>query len=352
MPQVSIRNSVQLAVDQANERQAVKGWRFEVEALDDSSDPATGEAAARRLAEDPDVIGVVGTYNSGVAAEVSPVLGEAGIAMLSPANTDPALTVSADPANPVRPEEGYFRLVASDRVQGPFLAQSAYDDLGARRVAVVSETKPVSKGLADAFVSDFQSRGGTVVFNQVVPDGTTAYQEVATAISAQQPDLVFFGGEYESAAEFSKQASEAGVTVPVMGGDGIKDDAYITEAGEASNDDLASTVGAPLASLPPAASFAEAYEVAGFEDPASDFGVYAYDAANVLIAAAKGPLEGADQVDEEGRADVMANIQGTDMDGASGPVAFDQFGDTRTQVFSLYRVTDGMWTPIKTATVP
>src|SRR4051812_36209444 len=90
-----IRNSVQAAVNEANARKALAGWKFEVKAEDDSSDPTTGEAAARRLVADGNVIGVVGTYNSGVAAKVAPVLDSAGIVMISPGNTDPTLTLGA-----------------------------------------------------------------------------------------------------------------------------------------------------------------------------------------------------------------------------------------------------------------
>src|SRR5437763_258734 len=128
-----IRNSVQLAVDQANSRKSVPGWKFEVKAVDDSSDPTTGEAAARRLARDTGVLGVVGTYNSGVAARVAPVLDAASIVMISPANTDPTLTVGTDPLHPVRANANYFRMVAADDVQAPFLAKSAFVDLQARR---------------------------------------------------------------------------------------------------------------------------------------------------------------------------------------------------------------------------
>src|SRR5215208_227582 len=116
-----IRNAVELAVDAANERDAIPGWRIEVRALDDSSDPAKGKRAAEDLAADPSVIGVVGTYNSGVAEEVAPVLDEAGIVMISPGNTDPTLTLGDDPAAPERPFDHYFRMVAADDVQGPFL---------------------------------------------------------------------------------------------------------------------------------------------------------------------------------------------------------------------------------------
>ena len=114
------------ALVEANRRNAIPGWKLEVDAADDSSNPATGEAAARRLAKDSALIGVVGTYNSGVAARVAPVLSKAGIVMISPGNTDPALTVGSDPAHPARPYPNYFRMVASDSVQGPFLAKAAF----------------------------------------------------------------------------------------------------------------------------------------------------------------------------------------------------------------------------------
>src|SRR5438105_4011972 len=69
---LGIRNSVILAAKQANTRNAVKGWTIKVEAVDDSSDPATGEAAAKTLAADPNVVAVIGPYNSGVAQKAAP----------------------------------------------------------------------------------------------------------------------------------------------------------------------------------------------------------------------------------------------------------------------------------------
>jgi len=346
-----IRNSVQLAVDEANKKKPLPGWTFKVDARDDSSTPDKGEAAAKTLAADKDVIGVVGTYNSGVAAKVAPVLAGANIAMISPGNTDPSLTLGADLTHPVRPNANYFRMVASDALQGPFLAKAAVDQVKATRVAVVSETKPVSKGLADAFSAAFTARGGSVVFTRVVPDGTTDFGTVVKDLKATNPQLAFFGGEYEVAAAFAKQLRDAGVTVPVMGGDGIKDDAFITKAGPGSDGDLASTVGAPLAQQTFAKQYSAAYEQAKFKDPASDFGVYAYDAANVLITAATTALKGADSVTDKARQAIVAAVQRTDVQGASGRVAFDQFGDTQTKVLTLYQVENGAWKPTKTEAV-
>jgi branched-chain amino acid transport system substrate-binding protein len=343
-----IENSVQLAVDQANARDAIPGFTIEVEAVDDSSDPETGKAAAEALAAAPSVIGVVGPYNSGVGAEVAPVLQEAGIAMISPGNTDPSLTIGEDRENPARQFDNYFRLVATDAEQGPFLATYAVAGLGATTAAVVSETKPVSKGLADDFTAGFTGGGGEVVYRETVPDGTTDFTDVVTALGELDapPDLLFFGGEYTVAATYRDATAAAGIDAPLMGGDGIKDDAFITDAGEASAGSIASTVGVPLNALTTAAEFVAAYDAAGFEDPATDFGPYAYDAANLLIDASAEALADSEVVTAEARADVITQLDAIETDGVTGAIAFDDYGDTTTKVFTIYRVEGDAWVPV------
>lgn len=349
-----IRNGVQLAVDAANDADAIPGYTIELRALDDSSDPATGKAAAEELASDPTVIGVVGTYNSGVAREVAPVLDEAGITMISPGNTDPALTLGDDPADPQRRWAHYFRLVAADDVQGPFLVSQAREE-GLTKAAVISETKPVSKGLADVFAEDLAAAGGAVVHRQVVPDGTTDFGDVLDAVAPLAPDVLFFGGEYQVAAALRKQATEAGIDAPLMGGDGIKDAAYIESAGEASEGDLASSIGRPVRDSDAAADFLAAFDAAGFEEGPGDFGPYAFDAANLLIEAAAGVL---DKEPEDGatvtagqRDAILAAVADADAEGASGPLAFDERGDTRTKVLTLYRVEGGEWRAVRSEEV-
>ena len=209
---------------------------------------------------------------------------------------------------------------------------------GARRVAVVSETKAVSKGLADAFAAAFTKDGGTVAVQQVVPDDATDFKDFLDAALPDKPDAIVFGGEYQVAAVLRKQATAAGYKGPIVGGDGIKDPAYITGAGAASKGDLASSVGVPLESLAGAKAFLKAYKKAGFSDPPSDFGPYAYDAANLIISAAKKTLTGQDSIPADARTAVVAAIQATHTKGVTGPIAFDAFGDTTHRVFTLYRV--------------
>ena len=341
-----IRNGAQLAVDAANEADAIPGYTIELEALDDSSDPPTGKAAAEELAGDDTVIGVVGTYNSGVAREVAPVLDAAGITMISPGNTDPALT-KGDGEEPQRQWEHYFRLVAADDVQGPFLVSQAREE-GFAEAAVISETKPVSKGLADKFATDFTAAGGSVIHRHIVPDGTTDFAGALATVRSLAPDVIFFGGEYQVAAALRKQAGEAGVEAPIMGGDGIKDPAYIAAAGDASEGDLASSIGRPVRESETAGDFLEAYEDAGFEEEPGDFGPYAFDAANLLIDAAAEALDGTTGESAAAHRDeILAAVAKADVDGASGHVSFDELGDNQTKILTLYRVEDGEWAAVR-----
>jgi branched-chain amino acid transport system substrate-binding protein len=345
-----IRNSVQVAVDQANKRNTIPGWKIELVAANDSSDPGTGAVAVAKLASDPSIIGVVGPYNSGVAQAALPVMAAAHLALISPSNTLSSLTLGTDPATPARPYSNYFRMVASDAQQAPFLARSIRK-LGMRRVAVVSETKAVSKGLADAFATAFTDGGGHVTTRQVVADGTTDFSTFVKGGLTDKPDAIFFGGEYLVAASLRDQATAVGYTKPLVGGDGIKDPSYIKDAGAAGQGTLASTVGAPATTLPSAKGFLAAYKPARFSEPPTDYGPYAYDAANLLIAAARSAVAGRSSLPTNAREMVVAAVQNSHGKGVSGPLGFDAFGDTTNRVFTLYRVqktTRGRdWVPFK-----
>jgi branched-chain amino acid transport system substrate-binding protein len=343
---MGIRDSARLAVQQANARQQIPGWRIRLRVLDDSSDPAKGAAAARTLAADKNVVAVIGPYNSGVAQMVMPVLAEHDIALVSSSNTLTSLTLGEDRTRPTRQWPDYFRLVGHDSFQAKFLAVQAHS-LGYSKVAVVSETKAVSKGLADAFAEAFTKTGGTVSVQQIVPDGATVFDDFLTAAAPASPDLLFFGGEYNVAAALRAAATAKGLNAPLMGGDGMNDPAFITGAGPAAEGSYAGGVGVPL-SPGKASTFRNAYQKAGFTSDPTDYGPYAYDATNTVIAVLRSALKGTDKLPAKIRPQVVAGLQSIDRNGITGRVAFDKFGDTRDPRFSLDRVqgTPLEWTQI------
>ena len=128
---LGIKNSVDLAIRQANEKGTVPGYEIVLAAEDDTADPATGANAANKLASDPQVGGVVGTLNSSVSQSVAPVLAKANIVQVSPANTNPTLTRGPKPDDaPQRVWPTYFRTATTDAFQGPFAADYALGEGG------------------------------------------------------------------------------------------------------------------------------------------------------------------------------------------------------------------------------
>jgi branched-chain amino acid transport system substrate-binding protein len=160
--------------------------------------------------------------------------------------------------------------------------------------------------------------------------------------------MVYIGGEYPAASLLTSQADQQGLKVPIMGGDGIFSGTYITVAKAAGEGDFATSVGAPTDKLPSAKAFVDAYSAAGYADPYEAYGAYAFDAANVIISALAKVLADADEIDDEVRVKFRQAVQDGSVDGVTGKVAFDQFGDTTTRVLTVYKVEGGAWKPQET----
>lgn len=345
---VGIRNSVDLAIRQANEKGTVTGWKLELAAEDDTAKPDVGAQAASKLASDSSVVAVIGTLNSSVAQQVQPVLDRAGIAQISPANTNDTLTRGENfRTAPARPHANYFRVSTLDSLQGPFAADYAYNDLRARNVVIIHDKKTYGQGLAEFFQARFEKDGGKVLAVETVNPGDKDFSGVLSKIKPLNPDLIYYGGEYPEASLISSQAKQAGIRAPLIGGDGLVDKTYIDVAGAAAEGDLATNVGPDASTLPSARSFIEAYNAAGFKDPPSAYGALAYDAANAVIAALAKVLPGKPAIDAAVRQEVIRAIQQTNLEGVTGKVAFDQYGDAVTKLLTVYKVTGGEFKPEK-----
>ena len=346
---LGIKNSVDLAIKQANDNKTIPGWTIQLAAEDDQATPDVGKNAATKLASDPDVVGVVGTLNSSVAQSVQPVLSSAKITMVSPANTNPSLTQGADFATaPKRTYPNYFRTCTTDSIQGPFAARYLFEKAGIKEVATVNDKKTYGQGLVNAFTQEYTKLGGKITAAETINPDDDKYDAVISKIKPSNPKAVYYGGEFPQAGPFSQQMKAAGLNVPLMGGDGIFSGEYVKLAGATASGDLATSVGAPTDTLPSATAFVEAYKAAGYQEPFEAYGAYAYDAANSIINALKTSLPSAASAtaSRQPTIDAMAKVA---FDGVTGKVAFDEFGDTTSKVLTVYQVKDGKWVAINTA---
>ena len=345
---LGIQHSVELAVKQANDTNAIPGWKLEVDAKDDEAKPDVGKNAATSLSSDKDVIGVVGTLNTSVAQQVTPVLAPKNIVQVSPANTGPGLTQGAQWQSAAkRPYPNYFRTCTTDAVQGPFAARYLFETAKITKVATIHDKKAYGQGLVGTFTEEFKKLGGQVVAAETINPDDSNYQAVISAIKPAAPQALYYGGEFPQAGPLSQQMKAAGLNIPLMGGDGIFDPKFIQLGGKTSTGDLATSVGAPVDALPSAKKFVADYAAQNYKDPYAAYGGYSYDAANAIINALKVSLKDAKDVESARQATVTA-MASVAFDGVTGKVAFDQYGDTTSKVLTVYKVDAGKWATVET----
>ncbi|KOG32063.1 branched-chain amino acid ABC transporter substrate-binding protein [Streptomyces resistomycificus] len=352
---LGIQYGAQIAVDDANKNKLVPGVTFKLKALDDKAQPATGQSNATSITGDKTAVGAVGPLNSGVAQTMQQVFASANMVQISPANTNPELTQGKNwQTDKKRPYKTYFRTATTDELQGSFAAGYAYNKLKKKKVFVVDDKQTYGAGLAKIFAEQFKKVGGKVVQTDHVNTGTKDFGSLVTKIKNSGADLLYYGGQYDESALITKQLKDAGVKIPLFGGDGMFASTYIEAAGASSEGDLVTAIGVPADTLPAAKTFIETYKAKGYKGDYGAYGAYAYDATTAIIKAVKAAVDANDgKVPSDInalRSTVVDEVQKSDFEGLTGKVAFDQYGDTTNKQLTVYQVEKGEWKAVETGT--
>jgi branched-chain amino acid transport system substrate-binding protein len=340
---IPTRNGAVLAIEEANAKGLPGGNKVEADSLDDTvqgvHDPAQGAQNIKTFIADPAVMGVVGPFNSNVAKAEIPLTNDAGLAQISPSNTNTGLT-KGDDAKTLRSSHpntiAYFRVCTTDDRQGAAGAQFARK-LGFKKVFVIDDNETYGKGLADVFEADFAKLGGTILGHEHITKNQQDFKALLTKVHSLGPDAIFFGGTTSSGGGLvRKQMADVGLgSVAYIGGDGISDEEFIKQTGSAA-DNSYYTVAAPETSkLATAKTFIAAYKKRFGEDP-GPYSANAYAAAQIIIAAIV--KSGASPT----RAEVLKNVAATtSIDTPIGTIGFDANGDTTAPILSFYAIKGG-----------
>lgn len=350
---VPTQNGVKLAIKQANAANAVPGYTITINGQDDAvngaHDSAQGAKNMTSLVNDPNVVGVVGPFNSGVAQVEIPISNAAGLLMCSPANTNTGLTYPPTSLTyrTTNPDKiAYVRLAAPDSIQGPAGADYVYKTLGAHSVYILDDTETFGVGVGDSFEAQFKADGGTVIKRDSAPKSTTDYTPLFTAVASQHPAAVYLAGTTPSGMGLAlKQGrSVAGFeTIPFMGPDGVADlgdaktqGSTINIAGAAAANVYGTVAG--IHDIPGAAKFAADYKTEFGSDPGA-YSAIAYACAQTIIAGITKAVA-AGTTDPAGiREAVRANetAAGNKFSTIIGDVTFDKNGDTTAPYMSFYK---------------
>jgi branched-chain amino acid transport system substrate-binding protein len=289
-----------------------------------------------------------------------PVLNNAGLLMISPANTAIGLT-KKNPDNPDEPEKyrptgkiNYTRIVPTDDLQGPLGADWA-KELGVKRVAVLDDRTVYGRGIARLFARHCAEIGVEVVgTDSVDPKSSLDFRALMSRLKTKEPDMLYFGGTTTNkAGQLVKDMLAVGLDIKFMVPDGCMEPAFITAADAKNlNGRCYATFGGLtadafdgadekfLAAHKSQKDFIDRYKQQFHKDP-EPYAVYGYEAAKVALEAIR-------RAGKKDRAAIVAACLGIkDFHGALGTWSFDKNGDTdRTQLCG-YEVENGKFRFVK-----
>jgi branched-chain amino acid transport system substrate-binding protein len=349
-----MNRAIEFVLDQADSKAG--DYTIEFEAFDDTTaaagkwDEAKCAENARTYVDDENIVGVIGTYNSGCAAIIIPILNETPLAMVSPANTYPGLTVSGPGTEEGEPdkyypsgERNYTRVVAHDLFQAKVDAAFMKDELGVKKVFILDDKELYGKGVADAFEGSAKEAGLQVVGHEGWDKDAPNYTALMTKIKATGADSIFIGGvSTNNGGQLVKDK------VAVVGdNDAVKlvvSDGFVLSSlfDEAGADNVNGAYGSAPTQPPDKLTGAGAEFITDFQASEGEgtnievYTIYAAAAAQVLLDAI-GRSDGS-------RADIVAKVFETNLtDSVLGSLSFDENGDPAAGTESIYLAENGKW---------
>jgi len=310
----SSKEGMQIAVDEFNSRGgiAIDGKKLLIKPIydDTAGQPEQAANVCRKQIDQNQIVAIVGAVMSKNSKAIGPICQSKGVVMISPASTNPDVTLIGD---------SIFRVCFIDPFQGTVMARYAHNNLKVTKAAILYDNgNDYNKGLAHFFQQEFKRLGGEIVSKQAFTDEekTVDFKAQLTTIKSAEPEFLYLPNYYAASALIMRQAKELGMDVPAGGGDGW-DSPKLVEIGGAdveggvfsnhfSKEDLS----------PEVQGFVTKYRKKYGVDPDA-LASLAYDAAFVLLSAIEkaGSLEGAD---------IRDALKATQFKGATGNITFDE----------------------------
>jgi branched-chain amino acid transport system substrate-binding protein len=292
-----------------------RGWKAgDVNVGYQSCDDATAQAGkwdpgkcnqnGQAYAQNESVVGVIGTFNSGCAAVIIPILNNApggGVAMVSPANTFVCLTEAGPGCAQDEPDKyypagtrNYTRMVAHDAYQGAAVAQFA-QSIGIESMFILNDRESYGLGVAQNLRNAVQELGIEVAGFAAWDPKASSYEALMRQVKSSGAQALFLGGLIDEnggqvikdkVAVLGDNAATPDEGVVLLAPDGFTTQATIDEAGAAAQGMFSSVAGVPADQLEGAgAEFVESFAQESGEENLEPYTAYAAQGAEVLLSA-------------------------------------------------------------------
>ncbi len=317
----AMRQGIDMAIAQVNENGGINGHLLEAIYEDDKLETKEGIAAFNKLVSTSHVPVIIGSAASKVTLSLAPLAEENKVVLFSSISTADEVKDAGD---------FIFRNVPTNSGQGKTAALFVADHLHAPSVAILYKNDDYGTNLAASFRADLKARNIPVVFDQAYDPLQSDFRNLLSQLQAAKPGVVFFPGNYQDNALILKQAREAGINVPFVGGDGGFSDELMKIAGDAAGNSYFTMMGIPKNKT--VEDFVTRYAQKYGEQEPNVFVYYAYDALMIVAEAIK-----SGGYDAEG---IKTSLYSLRYDGLTGPTHFDRFGEV-DKAYSIYTVRDG-----------
>lgn len=310
---ITTNNGVQLAKEEINAAGGLLGKTVDVDAKDNAGDATqTGTIVTRFVSGDKKDV-VIGEVASKLSLRAAPICEAAGVPMITPSSTNPEVTVPK--SGQVR--QWVFRVCYTDPFQGGVLARFAATELKAKRAAILRDvSNDYSVGLADFFAQEFRRQGGVITADKSCSEGDDNFRPQLTAIAATKPEVILVPVYYREIALIARQAREAGIKAPLLGGDGWDSPDVLKNAGGALEGCYMSNHFSIAQGGPRIQKFVEAYE-AKFKSKPNALAALGYDAMNLYADAVKR----AGSMDKDKIREALSQTKG--FPGVTGDITID-----------------------------
>lgn len=325
-----------LAVKQVNAAGGVKGQQIELIQYDGKSTLADIANAAQRLVHEDKVTAIVGVADSGFYLASAPIAQDAGIPYIDVGGTVPNL--------PEQIGEFAHMMPFGDDYQAYVAAEFAIKDLGAKSAFLLRDSDTdYTNAIADFFVERFQKAGGKVIDESSYHTGDTDYSSHITKIrgTSPAPDFVYAAMNPGDDATFVRQAREAGVKIPIIGGDAFDNPDLVKNAGANNTADVYFTTHMAMTNDNPlVAKFIEAYQAEYGIPPENAFAGLGYDSVNLMVEA----INKSTDMSSKAINDAIFTI--TAFTGVTGNADFSDPKRAPDKEVTIIAVKDGKFVPI------
>ena len=307
----AVVNGATLYLKQVNANGGINGKQIEILTEDEQGDATQAVNCFTKMV-DEGMTALIGDVTTTPTLAVAAESADYNMPMVTASATAEAVTYDAetDTVN-----ANVFRATFTDPFQGIKMADYAYQKLGYNKAAVIfKKGADYNEGLAENFVNEFESLGGTIVDQESYSEGDVDFKTQLTTILGKDPETVFCPNYYEEVGQILSQAESVGLTVPFLGGDG-----WDGLEGYATADQLK-----------------DAYKAEYGQEYPNGFAPLGYDAAKTVVyglqAAEDAGLEAG--TDDYKQAVIDAIASGT-IDGITGTFTFDEHHDPVKQTAIL-----------------